>query len=70
MAFDTGWSSLGAFGRTFRDVLGASPGGFRAQADGACPARRRTPPCFQSAADRPGLTVAVSEKRRRAAAAS
>src|SRR5215472_10670976 len=25
IAFQTGWSSLGTFGRTFRDVLGESP---------------------------------------------
>lgn len=26
IAFQTGWSSLGTFGRTFRDVTGESPG--------------------------------------------
>ena len=29
IAFQTGWSSLGTFGRTFRDVTGESPGEFR-----------------------------------------
>src|SRR5712675_3451182 len=26
IAFSTGWESLGTFGRTFRDVIGESPG--------------------------------------------
>src|SRR5687768_18202629 len=30
IAFQTGWKSLGTFGRTFRDVTGESPGDFRA----------------------------------------
>ncbi|HWT20327.1 MAG TPA: helix-turn-helix transcriptional regulator, partial [Variovorax sp.] len=25
IAFDTGWASLGTFGRTFRDITGSSP---------------------------------------------
>src|SRR5437870_7135022 len=29
IAFETGWKSLGTFGRTFRDVTGASPGEVR-----------------------------------------
>src|SRR6187551_747036 len=29
IAFATGWQSLGTFGRTFRDVTGASPGTIR-----------------------------------------
>jgi transcriptional regulator GlxA family with amidase domain len=31
IAFQTGWQSLGTFGRTFRDVTGESPGDFRAR---------------------------------------
>src|SRR5215213_2954521 len=31
IAFQTGWSSLGTFGRTFRDVIGQSPGDLRAR---------------------------------------
>src|ERR1700742_4025833 len=30
IAFDTGWASLGTFGRIFRDITGASPGEIRA----------------------------------------
>src|SRR6201990_1692413 len=29
IAFQTGWGSLGTFGRTFRDVTGKNPGDFR-----------------------------------------
>src|ERR671925_252283 len=29
IAFETGWRSLGTFGRTFRDVTGESPGELR-----------------------------------------
>src|SRR5215212_5777242 len=31
IAMQTGWSSVGTFGRTFRDVTGDSPGGHRAR---------------------------------------
>jgi transcriptional regulator GlxA family with amidase domain len=64
IAFTTGWQSLGTFGRTFRDIVGESPGEFRArqQAGGVRP--EPTPPCFLAAAQRPHLTIAVSEKRR------
>ena len=31
IAFQTGWGSLGTFGRTFRDVTGESPGAIRAR---------------------------------------
>jgi transcriptional regulator GlxA family with amidase domain len=67
IAFDTGWESLGTFGRTFRDVAGESPGAIRARARAAAHELGRVPACFVSAAHRPDLTIAVSEKRRRAA---
>jgi AraC-like DNA-binding protein len=67
IAFDTGWESLGTFGRTFRDVSGESPGTIRARARAAARELDRVPACFVSAAHRPHLTTAVSEKRRRAA---
>jgi len=67
VAFDTGWESLGTFGRTFRDVTGESPGAIRARARGAAHQLNRVPTCFVSAAHRPDLTIAVSEKRRRQA---
>ena len=64
ICFQTGWNSLGTFGRVFRDVLGESPGECRARGMGAT-ALAQTPPCFVSAASRPHLMIAVSEKRRR-----
>jgi transcriptional regulator GlxA family with amidase domain len=67
IAFQTGWESLGTFGRTFRDVTGASPGTIRSQARAAAQQLGRVPACIVSAAQRPGLTIAVSEKRRREA---
>jgi transcriptional regulator GlxA family with amidase domain len=67
IAFDTGWESLGTFGRTFRDVTGESPGAIRARARAAAHELSRVPACFVSAAHRPDITIAVSEKRRREA---
>jgi transcriptional regulator GlxA family with amidase domain len=68
IAFHTGWSSLGSFGRTFRDITGDNPGAVRTRARAAQPPAGRVPPCFISAAERPPLTTAVLEKRRRRAA--
>lgn len=68
IAFQTGWSSLGTFGRTFRDITGLSPGDWRESDQAARHALDRVPACFVSAARRPGLICAVSEKRRREAA--
>lgn len=67
IAFETGWQSLGTFGRTFRDVTGESPTEVRARAQGAARGLDVVPPCFLSAANRPDLRMAVSEKRRRSA---
>jgi transcriptional regulator GlxA family with amidase domain len=64
IAFQTGWRSLGTFGRTFRDVTGESPGEFRARDKAAPHELEWVPACFVSAARRPDLTIAVSEKRR------
>ncbi|HEY0857200.1 MAG TPA: AraC family transcriptional regulator [Albitalea sp.] len=83
IAFQTGWESLGTFGRTFRDVTGESPGALRSRTRAAGHESRllpagevrgpatdlgRVPACVLSAAQRPDLATAVSEKRRRAAA--
>jgi transcriptional regulator GlxA family with amidase domain len=67
IAFDTGWESLGTFGRTFRDVTGKSPSAIRAREQAKAHELDRVPPCFLSAAHRPDLTIAVSERRRREA---
>lgn len=67
IAFSTGWQSLGTFGRTFRDVTGESPKAVRERAQAAAQGLGEVPPCFLSAGQRPDLTTAVSEKRRREA---
>ena len=69
IALETGWNSLGAFGRIFRDVTGESPSELRAREQAAPHALEETPACFLGAAHRPDLRIAVSEKRRRDAAA-
>ena len=67
IAFQTGWGSLGTFGRTFRDITGESPGEVRARVRQMAPELGRVPACIVSAAHRPGLITAVSEKRRQEA---
>jgi len=67
IAFQTGWESLGTFGRTFRDITGESPGTVRSRARTAMQQLDRVPACIVSAAHRPDLRTAVSEKRRREA---
>jgi len=64
IAFQAGWSSLGTFGRTFRDVTGQSPGTVRARERAAARQLEPVPGCFLSAAHRPDLRISVSEKRR------
>jgi len=65
IAFDTGWQSLGTFGRTFRDITGESPSAFRARQRAGAHDLNRAPACYLSAAHRPDLRTAVSEKRAR-----
>ena len=70
IAFETGWNSLGTFGRIFRDVTGTSPSALRAREKAAQHALTEVPHCFVRAAHRPNLRIAVSEKRRRESADS
>lgn len=65
IAFHTGWTSLGTFCRTFRDVTGESPSAARMRARATSCDLDRVPACFLSAAHRPDLVIAVLEKRRR-----
>ncbi len=67
IAFQTGWSSLGTFGRTFCDITGESPSAFRQRMSAADHQLEHVPACIVKAAHRPKLTIAVSEKRRRTA---
>ena len=64
IAFQTGWNSLGTFGRTFRDVVGESPLQVRAAAAGSDRAHSAMPACLAKAAQRPELMTSVLEKRR------
>lgn len=68
IAFQTGWDSLGTFGRIFRDITGHSPTELRTREAATEHRLQDVPHCFVSAAHRPHLTIAVSEKRRRAEA--
>jgi transcriptional regulator GlxA family with amidase domain len=67
IAFLTGWESLGTFGRTFRDITGESPSANRERGRSQADNLGRVPRCIVSAAHRPSLEIAVSEKRRREA---
>ncbi|MFX1766594.1 AraC family transcriptional regulator [Paraburkholderia sp. A1RI-2L] len=70
IAFATGWESLGTFGRIFRDITGMSPSAMRRAARASGSALGRVPACVLKAAQRPDLTMAVLEKRRRLAQAT
>lgn len=64
IAFASGWQSLGTFGRTFRDITRDSPSKNRARVKATASEHGSVPGCFVTAAQRPDLTIAVSEKRR------
>lgn len=64
VAFQTGWKSLGTFGRIFRDITGESPGTLRARERSAAHGESSVPECIVRAVQRPDLKIAVSEKRR------
>jgi AraC-like DNA-binding protein len=70
IAFATGWESLGSFGRIFHDITGCSPSAMRREARAAMLQLDRVPACVLKAAQRPDLTIAVLEKRRRVAKAT
>lgn len=61
---ETGWRSLGTFGRVFKDITGKSPTELRAREQASAHQLDHVPHCFISAAYRPNLKIAVSEKRR------
>jgi len=64
IALQTGWTSLGTFGRIFRDITGDSPGALRDRERTDAPAQGPVPECHARAARRPDLKIAVLEKRR------
>ena len=67
IALRAGWKSLGSFGRTFRDVIGQSPGEYRALPESPLAG---VPLCYLRAAARADLQIAVLEKRRQDADAT
>jgi transcriptional regulator GlxA family with amidase domain len=70
IALQTGWTSLGTFGRIFRDITGDSPGTIRERGRPSVQAPADLPECIARAAHRPDLKTAVSEKRRGSAVAN
>lgn len=64
IAFQTGWRSLGTFGRIFREITGENPGTLRTQARAAAQGLSSLPACIVSATHRPDLKTSVLEKRR------
>jgi transcriptional regulator GlxA family with amidase domain len=64
VAFQTGWKSLGTFGRIFRDITGENPQSLRTRERLTPHARNHIPECIVRATHRPDLKIAVSEKRR------
>lgn len=67
IVFQTGWKSLGTFGRIFRDITGENPGNLRVRERSCLHGRAHVPECIVRAAHRPDLKIAVSEKRRKKA---
>ena len=55
VCFDVGFTSLGSFSRTFREIVGETPSGYRA-AHGPMGA----PNCFQMATTRPRVAAGVA----------
>lgn len=66
IAFQTGWRSLGTFGRIFRDITGEKPSAIRMHARTVAHEHSSVPECILSSSNRPDLKTAVLEKRRRA----
>ncbi|HVL00792.1 MAG TPA: AraC family transcriptional regulator [Dongiaceae bacterium] len=67
IAFQTGWRSLGTFGRVFRDITGETPSIIRKRARAEAGEPGSVPACILQAAQRPDLKMSVLEKRRRSA---
>ncbi len=67
IAAQTGWRSLGTFGRIFRDITGDSPGNVRERERAGQAASASVPECHARAAQRPRLDTSVLEQRRRRA---
>ena len=59
IALQTGWRSIGTFGRIFRDITGESPGECRLRARYALDTRGGMPECVVRAVERPDLKSSV-----------
>lgn len=70
IAFQTGWRSLGTFGRVFREITGHTPGVMRRQTRDQGHGLAVVPACIVGAAARPNLKTSVLEKQRHAAGAT
>ena len=70
IAFQTGWRSLGTFGRVFREITGGTPGAMRQKARAEGRGLQVVPACIRGAAERPELKTSVLEKQRHAADAT
>lgn len=67
ICLDVGFSSLGTFSRTFHDVVGMSPSGYRQREQAAAPApiRAGVPGCMAMALDRPSSTFGEARRAAR-----
>ena len=59
ICLDVGFTSLGTFGRTFREIVGESPTSYRERAVDL----RAVPACFAKAWTRPGSSSSFGEAR-------
>lgn len=57
VCFDVGFTSLGTFSRTFREIVGEAPSDYRDQHDPI-----EAPHCFQMAATRPRIAAGVTRR--------
>lgn len=67
IALQTGWESLGSFGRAFRDITGETPSELRLREKATVQRLDEVPHCYVTEANRPDLRTAVLEKRRQKA---
>ncbi len=67
ICLDVGFTSLGSFSRTFREVLGESPREYRERTQAAPRAaiRAGVPGCIAMAWDRPSSTFGEDKRRTR-----
>lgn len=62
VALTTGWSSVGTFGRTFREIAGETPTTWREREQARAAAFAPVPACVLHAGSRPERRIAGSER--------